>query len=65
MINNGTIYINNLTSNLSTPFDMEILNKYLNNNEEDESIKKGYDILEASSKVREISMMYGAKNRRL
>lgn len=61
MINNGTIYINNLTSNLSTPFDMEILNKYLSNNKEDENIKKGYDILEASSKVREISMIYGTK----
>ena len=65
MINNGTIYINNLTSNLSTPFDMEILNKYLSNNKEDENIKKGYDILEVSSKVREISMMYGSKIRGL
>lgn len=61
MINNGTIYINNLTSNLSTPFNMEVLNKYLNENKEEDNLKKAYDILEASSKVREISMIYGTK----
>ena len=65
MINNGTIYINNLTSNLSTPFNMEVLNKYLNENKEEDNLKKAYDILEASSKVREISMMYGSKIRGL
>ena len=61
MINNGTIYINNLTSNLSTPFNMEVLNKYLNENKEEDNLKNAYDILEASSKVREISMIYGTK----
>lgn len=61
MINNGNIYINNLTSNVSTPFDVEVLNKYLNDNKEEDNIKKAYDILEASSKIREISMIYGTK----
>lgn len=64
MINNGTIYINNLTNNVSTPFEMEHLNKYLSDNKEDDT-KKGYDILEASSKIREISMIYGSKIRAL
>ena len=61
MINNGNIYINNLTNNLSNTFDMESLNNYLNKSKEDDNVKRGYDILEASSNVRKISMMYGAK----
>lgn len=64
MINNGTIYINNLTNNVSTPFEVKHLNKHLSDSEEDNT-KKGYDILEASSKIREISMNYESKIRAL